>query len=198
VFSATLLVIVSNLRSGWKLLAVTPKLSQLKSSTTGGLSPISSSLWHATWCPQSPFLQEPLRLYYLCNMNSDERMGLSFMKVPDVCHLYISHIQQVIHNYSFCAIHISCVNAAFAKRILSVTFILYSNSSSVTSAVDLSRRAVCASYMYFLCLASPGHNAVNMLVFTILYVICLLSPQHTECWMPCANHGAVCTFEDFQ
>jgi hypothetical protein len=52
-----------------------------------------------------------------------------------LCQVYVSHIQHVIENSSFCIIHKSSVSPGFAKQIMPVLHILCYNGSLVTWTV---------------------------------------------------------------
>jgi hypothetical protein len=65
--------------------------------TTGGLPQISLGVRPLETHDQILFFStEPLRPWLLCNILSDEKMGLSPVNMLGVCQVYISHIQHVI------------------------------------------------------------------------------------------------------
>jgi hypothetical protein len=100
---------------------------------TGDLLPISLSWCQAPWgpWPEIFFLNESLWSYSLCNILSDERIGLSLINRLSLCQVYISHIQNVIENSSLCTIYMSSVSPGFAKQMMSIFLNLCHNSSLV-------------------------------------------------------------------
>jgi hypothetical protein len=77
-----------------KVLGCEKKLSRNQSYfTTGGLPPINS-FWRQTLetHDQRFFSMEPLQSYSLCNVLSNEKMGLCPMNRLCLCQAYVSHL----------------------------------------------------------------------------------------------------------
>jgi hypothetical protein len=104
---------------------------------TGGLRPISSSWRQAPLrpttrmffqlnpCGHSPYVTFSLTRGRVCLL----WICLAFRQV------YVSHIQHVTENFSFCTIHKSSVSTGFAKQIMPILRVLCYNGSLVTWTV---------------------------------------------------------------
>jgi hypothetical protein len=62
-------------------------------------------------------------------------MGLCLMNMLAFRQVYVSHLQHVIENSSFCTTHKSSVNTGFAKQIMPILRLLCYNGSLVTWTV---------------------------------------------------------------
>jgi hypothetical protein len=102
--------------------------------TTGGLPPISSFWSKAPWdsrpeiffqlnpCGHSPYVTFSLTRRWLCLL----WIYLAFLQV------FVSYLERVIENSSFCTIYKSSISTGFAKQIIHILHILCYNGSLVT------------------------------------------------------------------
>jgi hypothetical protein len=79
------------------------------------------------------FATEPLWSLSLCNILSDEKMGVSVMNTLGLSQVYMSHLYHDIENSSF--LYKSSVGPGFSKRIMPILFSLCYNGSLVTRTV---------------------------------------------------------------
>jgi hypothetical protein len=111
--------------------------SQSQSYLTSGSLPTISSYWNqASWDPRpgvffffnwtlrgnSPYATSALTRGWVCLL----RICLAFRQV------YVSHIEHVVQNSSFCSIHKSSVNTGFSEQIMPIFRILCYNGSLIT------------------------------------------------------------------
>jgi hypothetical protein len=139
----------------------------VSSFTTGGLPPISLSRRQAHWDPwteifflsdwtlsaKSPYATSSLTRRWVCLLWT----CLTFH------HVYVSHIQHVIENVSFCTIHKSSVNIDFTEQIMSILRILcYNGSLVIWTVVSLTTAnfnpRVCCVWLHFVRYREDVHS----------------------------------------
>jgi hypothetical protein len=77
-----------------------------------------------------------MRSQSLCNILSDEKMGLSLINMLGLSSsVRITHTQHVTENFSFCTTYKLSVSTGSAKHVMSILHILCYNSSLVTWTV---------------------------------------------------------------
>jgi hypothetical protein len=107
----------------------------------------------------------------VCNTLFDEWMGLSSINRLRLCHVYLSHIQHVIENSSFCTIYKSSVSTSFVKHIMFSLFILCRNRSLVSWKVASLTAAKFILLIY--CMSGFALSCVvNMFILIILCDFC--------------------------
>jgi hypothetical protein len=117
-----------------------------------------------------------------------------------LCEVYLSHIKHVIENSSVFTICKSSLSPGFAKQIMHILHILCYNGSLVTWKVVSLTVARFKPLIYILffwlrlflyCEHVYSHDFVWLLLVA-------RSRIYTEVWKHCANHGPVCTLDNFQ
>jgi hypothetical protein len=129
--------------------------SQNKSQSyfmTGSLLPISLSWRQAPWDSQPEFFStEPLRSLSLCNILSDEKMGLSIMNMLG---LSLSvHIAHIACYWKFLFLHYIQLLCQYRLCRADHAYLTYLMPQQQLS--HLNGRKPGLSLFYFLCLASP-------------------------------------------
>jgi hypothetical protein len=83
-----------------------PSMSRTYNKGTSQVNSCSLSWHQARWgsWPKIFFLTLNPYGQSLCNVLSDERLGLSLMSMLGLCQVYVPHIQHVTENVSFCTI----------------------------------------------------------------------------------------------
>jgi hypothetical protein len=145
--------------------------------TTDGLQPISSSWHQAPWDsrPDFFFVTEPLRSWSLCNILSDERVGLSLIKILAFVRSRYRIYSMLLKILPFALYKIPLCPGS-AKQIMSVLRIFCCNGSLVIWTVV---RLTTAQFKPLICSISgfAMSYTANMIVLMILYDFCLLPAQ---------------------
>jgi hypothetical protein len=146
--------------------------------TTGGLQPISSSWRQVSWSSREEifFFNWTLAVADL-DVTSLMRRWICLLWIClAFCQVYVSYIQHVIENSSFCTIYKSSISTGFAKQIMPILRILCYNGSVVILTV-VSLNTVNFKPLMFSMSGFTLFYTADMFILMILYDFCLLPAQ---------------------